>query len=303
MSSTPERLVTVPSSPASGSSANSRALVSGRSIGKGALLLVGYVVLVAFAVAFLLPFLYMISASLRPNMEVLSFPISLIPEQPGLGAYNDLFAGTAMAKWIFNSFFVTVTVTVLQIFTSSMAGYAFARGTFPGRDAIFWVLMSAIMIPFSVTLIPAYILIARLHWVDTYFALIVPGAASIFGTFLCRQYVLGIPRTYDDAAIVDGCTTWGVYRRIHLPLMTPVVATLAVLTFLAHWNDFLWPLVVLQSNQMKTITVGLATMLTFEGGASIRMAGATVTFVPTLIVFIILQRYVIRGFVLSGVKG
>jgi multiple sugar transport system permease protein len=267
------------------------------------LLGVGYVVLILFAVAFVLPFLYMISASLRPNMEVLSFPISLIPEEPGLGAYVSLFSGTAMLSWLFNSFFVTVTVTILQIVTSSMAGFAFARGDFPGKDAIFWLLMSALMIPFSVTLIPAYILIARLHWVDSYYALIVPGAASIFGTFLCRQYIMGIPRTYDDAAIVDGCSTWGVYYRIHLPLITPVLATLAVLTFLAHWNDFLWPLVVLQSNNMKTITVGLATMLTFEGGAAIRMAGATVTFLPTLIVFIFLQRYVIRGFVLSGVKG
>jgi len=265
--------------------------------------LVGYALLVLCAVIFLVPFLYMVSMSLRPNLELLTFPISLVPEQPGLGAYASLFSGTAMAHWLFNSFLVTVTVTVLQLVTSSMAGFAFARGDFPGKDGIFWLLMSALMIPFSVTLIPAYILIARLHWVDTYYALIVPGAASIFGTFLCRQYVMGIPRTYDDAAIVDGCSVFGVYRRIHVPLMTPVLATLAVLTFLAHWNDFLWPLVVLQSNTMKTITVGLATMLTVEGGASIRMAGATVTFLPTLIVFVALQRYVIRGFVLSGVKG
>jgi multiple sugar transport system permease protein len=159
------------------------------------------------------------------------------------------------------------------------------------------------MIPFTVTMIPLYILIAQLHWINTFYALIVPAAASIFGTFLCRQFILTIPQTYDEAAIIDGCSVWGLYHRIHLPLMTPVLATLRVLTFLGTWNDFLWPLLVLQSNTMKTITLGLASMLTFEGGVAVRMAGATVTFLPTLVVFIALQRYVIRGFVLSGVKG
>ncbi|MCX6046701.1 MAG: carbohydrate ABC transporter permease [Chloroflexi bacterium] len=256
-----------------------------------------------FAAMFIVPFLYMISISFRPNMEILTFPISLIPEEPGMGAFTSLFAGTAMTNWIFNSFLVTITVTLLQLFTSSMAGYGFARGDFPGKDIIFWLLMSAIMIPFTVTMIPSYILIARLQWIDTFYALIIPAATSIFGTFLCRQFILTIPRTYDDAAIVDGCSVWGVYYRIHLPLMTPVLATLGVLAFLGTWNDFVWPLLVLQSNTMKTISVGLASMLTYQGGASIRMAGATVTFLPTLIVFILLQRYVIRGFVLSGLKG
>ena len=264
---------------------------------------VGYIVLIGFAAMFIVPFLYMISIALRPDMEILTFPISLIPEQPGLGAFASLFAGTAMTNWLINSFFVTITVTLLQLFTSSMAGYGFARGNFPGKDVIFWLLMSAIMVPFTVTMIPSYILIPRLHWIDTFYALIIPAATSIFGTFLCRQFILTIPRTYDDAAIVDGCSVWGVYYRIHLPLMTPVLATLAVLAFLGTWNDFVWPLLVLQSNAMKTISVGLATMLTYQGGASIRMAGATVTFLPTLIVFITLQRYVIRGFVLSGLKG
>lgn len=263
----------------------------------------GFLLLILFAAMFIVPFLYMISIALRPNMEILTFPISLIPEQPGLGAFISLFAGTAMAHWIINSFFVTITVTLLQLFTSSMSGYAFARGEFPGKDLIFWILMSAIMIPFTVTMIPSYILIARLQWINTFYALIIPSATSIFGTFLCRQFSLTIPRTYDDAAIVDGCSVWGVYYRIHLPLMTPVLATLGVLAFLSTWNDFVWPLLVLQSNTMKTISVGLATMLTYQGGASIRMAGATVTFLPTLIVFIALQRYVIRGFVLSGIKG
>ena len=274
-----------------------------QDVGKSGARLVGYAVLVLFAAMFLLPFIYMVSIALRPDMELLTFPIAIIPEHPALGAFSDLFAGTAMTHWLINSFFVTIVVTLLQVFTSSMAGFAFARGDFPGKDVIFWVLLSAIMIPFTVTMIPLYILIAHLHWIDTFYALIVPGAASIFGTFLCRQFILSIPRTYDEAATIDGSSVWGLYRCIHLPLMTPVLATLCVLTFLGTWNDFLWPLLVLQSNTMKTITVGLATMLTFEGGVAVRMAGATVTFLPTLIVFIALQRYAIRGFVLSGVKG
>jgi multiple sugar transport system permease protein len=263
----------------------------------------GYAGLLLLAAVFLVPFVYMVSISFRPDMEVFTFPLSIIPERPGTGAYDDLFAGTAMLYWLRNSFLVTISVTVLQVFTSSFSGFAFARGEFPGKDAIFWTLLSSMMVPFTISMIPLYILVARLQWVDTLYALIVPWATSIFGTFLCRQFVLTIPRSYDDAAIVDGCSTWGVYYRIHLPLMGPVLATLAVLAFLGTWNDFLWPLLVLQSNTMKTITVGLATMLTYEGGASIRMAGATVTFIPTMIVFVALQRYVIRGFVLSGVKG
>jgi multiple sugar transport system permease protein len=273
------------------------------NLGERGLLLLGYIALVLFAAMFLLPFFYMVSIALRPDMELLTFPIAIIPEHPAFGAFVDLFAGTAMTHWLINSFFVTIVVTLLQVFTSSMAGFAFARGDFPGKDVIFWLLMSAIMIPFTVTMIPLYILIAQLHWINTFYALIVPAAASIFGTFLCRQFILTIPRTYDEAAIIDGCSVWGLYHRIHLPLMTPVLATLSVLTFLGTWNDFLWPLLVLQSNTMKTITVGLASMLTFEGGVAVRMAGATVTFLPTLVVFIALQRYVIRGFVLSGVKG
>lgn len=302
MSSTPESAAgaRAPSSPIV---AVSRRSSVSDLVGRHALRALGYVVLLVFAAAFLLPFLYMISISLRPNMEVLTFPISIVPAKPGLGSYIDLFNGTAMVNWLLNSVIVTLSVTLIQLFTSSMAGFSFARGTFPGKDAIFWLLMSAIMVPFTVTMIPLYILIAKLHWINTFYALIIPAAASIFGTFLCRQYVLSIPRSYDDAAIVDGCSVWGIYRWIHLPLMTPVLATLCVLTFLHTWNDFLWPLLVLQSDAMKTITVGLATMITFEGGASIRMSGATVTFLPTLLVFIALQRYVIRGFVLSGVKG
>ena len=263
----------------------------------------GYLFLVLFAAMFLVPFVYMVSISLRPNMEILTFPISVIPERPGIGAYQNLFVGTAIGNWLLNSFFVTAVVTVAQVFTSSAAGFAFARGDFPGRNFIFWLLMSAIMVPFTVTMIPLYILIARLGWVNSLAALIVPAAASIFGTFLCRQFILSIPSSYDEAAIIDGASIFGVYWRIHLPLMAPVLATLAVLTFLGTWNDFVWPMLVLQSNTQKTITLGLASMLSYTGGASIRMAGATLTFFPTLIVFIALQRYVIRGFMLSGVKG
>ena len=142
----------------------------------------GYVVLIGFAAMFIVPFLYMISIALRPDMEILTFPISLIPEQPGLGAFSSLFAGTAMTNWLINSFFVTITVTLLQLFTSSMAGYGFARGNFPGKDVIFWLLMSAIMVPFTVTMIPSYILIARLHWIDTFYALIIPAATSSFSS-------------------------------------------------------------------------------------------------------------------------
>lgn len=262
-----------------------------------------YGLLLFISVLTLGPFLIMLSVSLRPNFSFMTFPLSLVPPEPGLDNYARLFHQSGIRRWILNSVLISSTVTFLQALTCSLAGYAFARGRFPGRDALFWVLMTTLMVPSTVTIVPLFLILSRLGWVDTYAALIVPAATSVFGTFLMRQYFVTIPRDYDDAALMDGASIWEIYFQVILPLGRPALATLATLTFLGSWNDFLYPLIVTTSSAMRPLTVGVATMGLREGAAGVLMAGATVTFVPTFIIFLVMQRYVVQGIALSGIKG
>lgn len=262
-----------------------------------------YAVLIGLAVVLVTPFLYMLSISLRPGFSFMTFPLSLIPEQVSLENYQILFTQSRIARWIFNSVFVATSVTLLQLFTSSLAGYAFSRGDFPGRDAIFWVFMGTMMVPGTVTIVPTFLLMSKLGWVDTFWVLIIPLATSTFGTFLCRQSFKSIPRDYDDAALIDGANRFGIYRRILLPLIKPTLATLATLTFLGQWNSFMYPLIMTNSAKMRTLTVGLTTLVVREGGAGVSMASATLSFTPTFLIFLFMQRYVVQGITMSGVKG
>jgi multiple sugar transport system permease protein len=262
-----------------------------------------YAVLIGLAVVLVTPFLYMLSISLRPGFSFMTFPLSLIPEQVSLENYQILFTQSRIARWIFNSVFVATSVTLLQLFTSSLAGYAFSRGDFPGRDAIFWVFMGTMMVPGTVTIVPTFLLMSKLGWVDTFWVLIIPLATSTFGTFLCRQSFKSIPRDYDDDALIDGANRFGIYRRILLPLIKPTLATLATLTFLGQWNSFMYPLIMTNSAKMRTLTVGLTTLVVREGGAGVSMASATLSFTPTFLIFLFMQRYVVQGITMSGVKG
>ncbi|MHB0875509.1 MAG: carbohydrate ABC transporter permease [Anaerolineae bacterium] len=275
----------------------------GETLGRVAKVFLTYVLLFAISVLTIGPFVIMLSVSLRANYSYMSFPISIIPPIPSLDNYARLFHQTMIGRWVLNSVFVSSSTTILQVLTCSMAGFAFARGTFPGREALFWVFMGTLMVPGTVTLVPLFIILSRLGWVDTYAALIIPSATSIFGTFLVRQYFMSIPRDYDDAAKMDGANLWQIYSRVILPLGKPALATLATLTFLGHWNDFLYPLIVTTRGIMRPLTVGLATMVIQQGGAGVQMAGATITFIPTFIIFLVMQRYVVQGIALSGVKG
>jgi multiple sugar transport system permease protein len=262
-----------------------------------------YLLLVLIAVVTIGPFWMMVSASLRPHLIYLAFPMPLIPPDVDLSNYARLFDQSSIARWILNSAFITVSVTALNLATCSMAGFAFARGRFPGRDAIFWLFMATLMIPSTVTIIPLFVVVAKLGWANTYAGLIVPNATSIFGTFLIRQFFKTIPLEYDDAAHIDGANRWQIFYWIDLPLVKPALATLATLTFLGAWNDFLYPLIITSSDEMRPLTVGLATLVTRTGDAGFTMAGATVSFVPTFIFFLTMQRYIVRGIALSGIKG
>ena len=220
-----------------------------------------------------------------------------------LDNYVKLFNQTLMGRWMVNSIIMTVCTTFLQLTTCSMAAYAFARGDFPGRSALFWVLMGTLMVPGTITIVPLFILLAKINWVNTYAGLILPHAISVFGIFLLRQYFLTIPRDYDDAAFIDGANRWFIYQKIMLPLSKPALATLATLTFLGTWNSFLYPLIMTTTGQMRPLTEGLATMVVQRGQAGIQMAGATVVFLPTFIFFLVMQRYVVEGISMTGLKG
>jgi multiple sugar transport system permease protein len=199
---------------------------------------------------------------------------------------------------------MTLGIVVGQVLISSLAAYAFARLRFPGKEALFLVFLGTMMVPIQVTLIPSYLIIQKLHWMDTYQALIVPRLVNVFGIFLLRQYYQGIPAELDDAAMIDGCSRLGIWWRIILPLSSPGLATLGISVFLFAWNDFLWPLVVTNDPDMRTVQLGLAMFQGRYGTQwTLLMAGTVTATVPTLVVFLIGQRWIIASVAQSGVKG
>jgi len=211
---------------------------------------------------------------------------------------------TNFARALFNSFLVTICVTVGQVFTSSLAAFAFSRLEFRGRDRLFLGYLATMMIPAAVTTIPVFILMRYLGWVNTYWALIVPGMFSAYGTFMLRQFFMGIPKELEDAAIIDGCGPFGVYWNVILPLSKPALATLSILTFMGSWRSFMWPLVVTHTRNMFTLPVALAQFQEMYGVQwTLMMAGSVIMILPMLAVFIFGQRYFVEGIQLGGVKG
>ncbi|MBO1752129.1 carbohydrate ABC transporter permease [Actinotalea sp. BY-33] len=266
---------------------------------------IAYVLLSLGALACLLPFLWMLSTSLKSSTEIFSFEPSLLPEALRWENYVRLFEALPMARMLLNSVFVTLTVTLGQVTFCCTAGYAFARLKFPGRDKLFVLYLGTMMVPFMVTLVPAYAIIRELGWINTYWALIVPQFfGSAYGTFLMRQFFMTLPQELEDAATIDGCGPLRIFWKIFLPLTKPAVATLAVFNILGVWNDFLWPLLVIQDNDLKTLPIGLAT---FQGlyatDHSLLMAGAVVSLIPMLIAFLFAQKYFVEGIALSGMKA
>jgi multiple sugar transport system permease protein len=224
--------------------------------------------------------------------------------QATLENFAETFAAVPFGRFYWNSLVVATATTALQILTASLAAFAFARLRFPGRDAIFLPYLATLMIPFQVTMIPNFILMRYLGWYNTYQALILPSAFSAFSTFLMRQYFRSLPLDLDEAARMDGASSWRIWAQIILPLSGPVVATLAIFNFQASWNDFLWPLVITNSLSMRTIPVGLSA---FQGQYStawhLLMAGSVVALLPVLIIYIIGQNWFVRGIALTGMGG
>jgi arabinosaccharide transport system permease protein len=263
----------------------------------------------ALAVAVVLtgaPFVYMITGSFKEDAEIFSYPLAFIPREPTLVNYTRLLSGEQIPylRQFGNSAFVAVTQTLLTLLVSSLVGWGFAKYEFAGKRILFLFLLATLTFPYQVTLVPLFLLMLNLGWLDTYWAIIIPGAISAFGVFFMRQNMLGIPNDLVDAARIDGASELGIYWRVGLPLTRGALSVLAVLVFLGAWNDYLWPLIVLRSAEKFTYPVGLATLVgLYKVEYGMILAGAFLATLPILLIFIAGRNQLLANITLGAVKG
>ncbi|ADU29309.1 carbohydrate ABC transporter permease [Evansella cellulosilytica] len=258
------------------------------------------------ALFWILPLLWVLSTSLKPESQAIAWPIRWIPETITFQNYVDVLMrqDVPVLRWFWNSFFIATVHTGLMLLFNSMSAYAFARLKFRGREVLFWGLMATMMIPPVMNLVPLYGLISSFGWVNNYSAMIFPGLGGVFGIFLLRQFFIGIPHELEEAARIDGASAFFIYWRIILPLAKPALIVLALFTFMGNWNDYLWPLIVTTSADMRTLPVGLAIM---QGQFNIQfaklMAATILSAIPVIILFMFAQKFIIKGIALTGIKG
>jgi multiple sugar transport system permease protein len=276
--------------------------MKGTSRGPGVFLL--HLALVAGGALTLFPLLWMLSASFMASGEATTFPPHLIPHAATLDQYRQLFVRLNIGRAFLSSATIAIVATLGSLLFSSMAGYAFARLRFGGRDRLFGLLLSALIIPAQVGMLPLFLLMKALHLVNTYWGAILPALASVLGIFLIRQFMLSVPQELIEAARIEGAGELRIYWSVVLPLAKPVLATLAILTFMTTWNDFMWPLIVLTDQKRYTLPVAMASLVGEHAlDIELMMAGAVVTVLPVLVVFLALQRYYISGLMAGSVKG
>ncbi len=262
--------------------------------------------LFVIAILTLMPLVWVVSTSLRQPIESFSVPPEWIPVDMDFSNYNEVFERIPFWSQMTNSFIITIAVVAGQIVTASLAGYAFARLRFPGRNFLFWLVLATMMIPGQATIIPVFILISRgLGINDTLWALIIPSLSTAFGIFLLRQYFLQIPGDFEEAAMIDGANQWQIFRQIYFPLASPGLAILAVLTFNAKWNDYFTPLVFMNTKDRFPITLGIVDLKGYmaTGSISVVLAGIVLSTIPVIIIYIFGQRYLIEGLMMGGIKG
>ncbi|HEV3497492.1 MAG TPA: carbohydrate ABC transporter permease [Actinomycetes bacterium] len=280
---------------------------------------VRYLVLSAGAVLFVAPFLYMVSSSFQPLSEIFSYPPKWIPTNPTLENYTGFFgSGHQIGRWILNSAFTTATITILQLFFSSLVAYTFAKRTFPGRAFLFFLGLATMMLPAQVTIIPNYLILKGIPlfggndlagvgghgWLDSFWGIIVPNLVNPFGIFLLRQYMKSIPDELLDAARIDGAGHFKIYWKVILPLSRPALAALAIFTFQFWWGALFWPLIIISSPQLYTLPLGLALFQEQNRTVwNLIMAGSVLAAIPLIAAFLIFQRQFVRGISLSGMKG
>lgn len=259
--------------------------------------------LLAFGFVILMPFLWMITTSLKPR-ELVMFPPHLIPTYFYWQNYVISLEAAPFGRYYLNTIIIVLGIVIGQLFLSSLAGYAFARLRFPGKNIIFLILLSTLMMPFYITLIPSYLIIRSLGLINTHLGLILPFLVSAFGIFLFRQYYIGFPKDLEDKALMDGCSRLQIWRHVFLPLSKPPLAALGIFAFLFAWNSFLWPLVITTDPDMWTIQIGLAM---FSGKYGMEwtylMAGTTISIIPAIVIFMIFQKYYIKHLTLSARLG
>ncbi|MCH7472501.1 carbohydrate ABC transporter permease [bacterium] len=252
----------------------------------------------------MLPFWWMLVTSVRLPEEVYAFPPDLWPEVWHWENYAAVLAAAPFYRYFLNTLIVAVVITTGNLLFSAMAGYAFARLSFPGRDLIFWLFLASMMIPGQVTMIPVFVLMVKLGWIDTYLGLTVPGLVGAYGIFLTRQYFLNLPRDLENAARIEGASEWQIFWHVALPLARPVLTVLGVFTFMGAWTDFLWPLLMTNSKHMRTLEVGLSVFKTqYTVNWPLQMAASLLIMLPVIALFIATQRYFTKGIVLTGMKG
>lgn len=276
-----------------------------------------YLLLIAGSVIFVAPFAWMVTASLQDIGDIFRWPPQWIPRSPSLDNYAEFLSQERIGRYVFNSAVVAISVTFLQLFFGSLAAYTFAKRRFPGRNALFLLTLGTMMIPGQVTIIPVYVILKHIPffggndwlgsggsgWLDSYWGLILPQGASAFAIFLLRQYMKTIPDDLLDAARIDGAGEFRIYREIVLPLCIPALAALAIFTFSYLWDDFYWPLIIVSSEELRTLPLGLALFVTRNRTAwDLLMAGSVVATLPVLIVFLVFQRHFIRGIAVTGMK-
>jgi multiple sugar transport system permease protein len=261
----------------------------------------GFLLLVAATT--LAPLLWMVSASLMPSGQASTFPPPFIPREITLDQYVGLFTRLDLGRNLLNSILLSVAVTVVSLAINSMAGYAFAKYRFKGKQQLFKLLIASMIIPAQVTMLPLFLMLNKMGLINTYFGVIIPGMASIFGIFLIRQYALSISDSLIEAARIDGAGDFRIYWSVILPLCKPILITLAIFTFMGTWNDFLWPLIVMTDASMYTLPVALAGLVgEHVQDTELMMAGSVMTVLPVLVVFAVVQKYYIAGIMAGSVK-
>ncbi len=263
-----------------------------------------HAVLVLCGLLALAPLLWMVSASIMPTGEAAMFPPRFLPSKVTFAHYVDLFTRIDLARHFVNSFIITVTATVGSVAINALAGYAFAKMSFPGRDGLFRSLTMALVVPAQVGMLPLFLLLREMGFVNTYVGVVVPYLASVFGIFLIRQYALSIPDELLQAARVDGAGEVHIFRSIVLPVIRPILVTMAAFTFLSAWNDFMWPLIILSDQGLYTLPVALASLSgEHVQDVELMMAGSVLTILPAVLVFLVFQRAYVRGIMAGGIKG
>ena len=264
-----------------------------------------YVFLISGLTVTMLPFVWMILGSFKSSTEIIRIPPSFWPKNPSLNSFRTILTDPSvpLERFYLNSLVVAISTVVMGLFTSSLAGYIFAKYRFAGQDLMFNFILATMMVPFQVLMIPSYLILAKLGLINTLWALILPGAMDAFGIFMMKQFVEGLPSELMDAGRIDGASEFGIYWRIMLPQLGPALATLGILRFMWSWNNYLWPLVVITSNERRTLPI----MLTWYNSAHSRrvdltMAASVLVVVPILIIYSFFQRWIVQGMAMSGLK-